>query len=155
MAKAWMRGLVLGGTILAAGGALAQTPAKVFRFATSTDAATLDPELQALNDAGRDRWPELYGRTAGLQLTLNKATLPEELEGWCLEELAKAFASADWSAIDIGAAFEQTRARMRCEKFVAGPADKAYTNRRSIESRAGIGVGDSQAVAGGRGAGRL
>ncbi|KOO23671.1 hypothetical protein Ctob_003727 [Chrysochromulina tobinii] len=98
------------------------------------DAATLDPELQALTDAARDRWPELYGRTAGLQLALDKTTLPEELEGWCLDELAKAFASADWSAIDLGAAFEQTRARMRCEKFEAGPADKAYTNRRSIEN---------------------
>ncbi|WP_431271539.1 ABC transporter substrate-binding protein [Dankookia sp. P2] len=43
MAQAWIRAAALGGLLLAAGTAAAQTPAKVFRFATSTDAATLDP----------------------------------------------------------------------------------------------------------------
>jgi peptide/nickel transport system substrate-binding protein len=43
MARAWIRALALGGALLGPGATLAQTPAKVFRFATSTDAATLDP----------------------------------------------------------------------------------------------------------------
>ena len=98
------------------------------------DAATLDPELQFLSDAARDHWAELYGRTAGLQLTADKATLPPSLEGWGLPELAKSFASSDWSAIDLGAAYEAARARMRGVSFKAGPADKAYTTKQSIEN---------------------
>ena len=98
------------------------------------DAATLDPELQILSDAARDHWAELYGRTAGLQLTTGKATLPPSLEGWGMPELAKQFASSDWSTIDLGAAFEAPRARMRGETFKAGPAEKAYTTRQSVEN---------------------
>ena len=98
------------------------------------DAATLDPELQILSDAARDHWAELYGRTAGLQLTTSKATLPPSLEGWGMPELAKQFASGDWSTIDLGAAFEAPRARMRGETFKAGPAEKAYTTRQSVEN---------------------
>ena len=98
------------------------------------DAATLDPDLQMLTDAARDFWPELYGRTAGRQLAANKATLPMSLEGWGMPDLAKAFASSDWRAIDLGAAFEAARAQMRGETFKPGPAEKAYTTRQSIEN---------------------
>ena len=85
-------------------------------------------------DAGRDLWPELYGRAAGLQLSLDKATLPENLEGWTMPELAKAFASSEWGTIDLGAAFEAARAQMRGETFTPPPAAKAYTNKQSIEN---------------------
>ena len=102
--------------------------------ARGIDAAVLDPDLQPLSDAGRDHWPELYGRTAGLQLSLDKATLPENLEGWVMPELAKAFMSSEWGTIDLGAAFEAARAQMRGETFTPGPAAKAYTTRQSIEN---------------------
>ena len=102
--------------------------------AKGIDAATLDPELQMLTDAARDHWPELYGRTIGLQLAADKATLPSSLKGWTVPELAKSFSSNDWSAIDLGAAFEAGRARMRSETFKARPAEKAYTTRQSVEN---------------------
>ena len=98
------------------------------------DAALIDPDLQMLTDAARDHWPELYGRTAGRQLAANKATLPMSLEGWGMPELAKAFASSDWRAIDLGAAFESARAQMRGEAFKPGPVEKAYTTRQSIDN---------------------
>jgi hypothetical protein len=98
------------------------------------DAAVLDPELQVLSDAARDLWPELYGRTAGLQLALDGKTLPAELVGWEMPELAKAFQSSNWRDIDLGAAFEAARAKMRNEPFEAGPAADAYTTRASIEN---------------------
>jgi hypothetical protein len=98
------------------------------------DAAVLDPELQMLTDAARDQWPELYGRTTGLQLALDGQTLPTALVGWEMPELAKAFQSSDWRDIDLGAAFEAARAKMRNEPFMAGPAKDAYTNRASIEN---------------------
>jgi hypothetical protein len=98
------------------------------------DAAALDPELQVLTDAARDTWPELIGRTAGLQLALDGVTLPTELVGWEMPELAKAFQSSDWRHIDLGAAFEAARAKMRNEPFEAGPAADAYTTRANIEN---------------------
>ncbi|KOO22217.1 hypothetical protein Ctob_014205 [Chrysochromulina tobinii] len=98
------------------------------------DAAALDPELQVLTDAARDAWPELIGRTAGLQLALDGVTLPTELVGWEMPELAKAFQSSDWRHIDLGAAFEAARAKMRNEPFEAGPAADAYTTRANIEN---------------------
>ena len=98
------------------------------------DAALLDPDLQPLSDAGRDLWPELYGRAAGLQLSLDKATLPENLEGWTMPELAKAFASSEWGTIDLGAAFEAARAQMRGEAFTPPTAAKAYTTKQGIEN---------------------
>ena len=98
------------------------------------DAAALDPELQLLTDAARDLWPELYGRTAGLQLALDGVTLPTELVGWEMPELAKAFQSSNWRDIDLGSAFEAARAKMRNEPFEAGPTAEAYTTRASIEN---------------------
>lgn len=68
------------------------------------------------------------GRAAALQLTVDKVTLPENLQGLELPEMMAATSGSDWSALDLGACDRKARVRLRTRDIAVAEERQAYTS---------------------------
>ena len=96
------------------------------------NAELIDPDLRQVSMSGGYMWAELYGRAAGRQLSPDKVTLHENLNGAQLTTLAAQFSKEDWSKVDIPAAFRAIRAMIRGGTPAASQG-KAYATKASVE----------------------
>lgn len=98
--------------------------------AQSASRAHMDDELSSLGSIARVSWPELIGRAVGLQLTVDKVTLPENLQGLELPEMLAATSGSDWSALDLGACDRKARARLRTRDIAVAEKGKPTPRTR-------------------------
>ncbi|KAL3930067.1 MAG: hypothetical protein SGPRY_001692 [Prymnesium sp.] len=95
-------------------------------------AELVDDELTAPGSIARVSWPGLNGRAGGLQLTVDKVTLPENLQGLELPEVLTATSGGDWSALDLGACYRKARARLRARDVAVAEKGRAYTSYEDV-----------------------
>lgn len=95
-------------------------------------AELVNDDLSSLADIARVAWPELLGRTATLQLRVDKVNLPENLLGLELPEVLAATNGSDWSALDLGACYRKARARQRAQDGASAPKWKAYASHQDV-----------------------